>query len=212
MEKQTQDDNRKIVVYHNNLADLALKDFTSKERDLLMALCCRLKDCGTQQFTLSFREIRSLSNYKRTSNKALAESLSDMVDKLLGLKMREYGENGEIRVFVFFQEFDIYPNEGMLKIAVSNRFEYLVNEFSRNFTSFELENHTSLRSSYSKEVYRQLMRYKDKGTWWVSADKFHELIGIPDNYRIRDVKTKILPLIEKELSPLFEHFEINVEK
>lgn len=200
-----------VVVYHNNLSELALKDFNAKERDLLMALCCRLKDCGTQEFSLTFREIRKLANYKQTSNRVLGEDLDSMTDKLFGLKMKVYGENGEINKFVFFSKFKIVPESGVLEVRTSEEFTYLINQLGANFTQFQLEEHTSLKSSYSKECYRQLMRYQDKGVWWLYADRFRELMDLPETYRDIDIKTKVLPRIEMELAPLFKSFEVSVE-
>ncbi len=64
--------------------------------------------------------------------------------------------------YTLFQKFKIDKVNETLLIKVSEEFEYILNSIGTNFTRFELENMTNLKSSYVKELYRQLMAHKNR--------------------------------------------------
>ena len=198
------------VKYKNPLAELSLGSLTAKERDLFMSLCSRMKDLGTEEIVLSFAEIRKLASYKACSNKILSKDLCSMVDKLTNLKLFTDDGKGEYSAFVLFPTFRISTKNAKLTVSVNQDFAFLINNVKDNFTEFELAEHTSLKSAYSKECYRQMKRFKDTGAWWVDIDDFRLLLGIPEKYRDADIKAHVLPQISKELSSIFEQFTISI--
>lgn len=57
---------------------------------------------------------------------------------------------------------------------------------------------TRLSSSYTKEIYHQLMDYRDiktrKGDWYIKVDDFRDILAIPDSYRMTDIDRQIFKL------------------
>ena len=90
-------------------------------------------------------------------------------------------------------------NETLL-IKVSEEFEYILNSIGTNFTRFELENMTNLKSSYVKELYRQLMAHKTedlKRSLVCKIEDFRALLAIPESYRMRDIDKQIFAQAKK---------------
>src|SRR5699024_614016 len=114
--------------------------------------------------------------------------------------------------FVLFPTFRINREEQTLKIAVNNEFSFLLNELTNNFARFELEQFTYLKSSYAKTMYRLLKQFKSTGFIVISIEEFRETLDIPVNYRMSEIDKKVFAPIRKELSPLYDRFEIEKVK
>ena len=82
---------------------------------------------------------------------------------------------------------------------------------------------TKLSSSYTKEVYRQLMAHRDKktrkGAWYIKIEDFRECLAIPKSYRMSDIDKRVLNVAEKEFlsldsdsDPIFSSFRIEKVK
>ena len=83
-----------------------------------------------------------------------------------------------------------------------------MNEITKNFTVFELQEFSSLKSTYSKQMYRQLKQWKKKGEKEYSVAEFRELLSIPDSYKASHIDSRILKPIQKKLSKCFDNFKI----
>ena len=83
-----------------------------------------------------------------------------------------------------------------------------MNKFISNFTRFELNEFISLKSNYSKEIYRRLKQFKHTGIWKVHIDNFRELLNIPEKYRISEIDKKVFKISIEELNKYFDNFEI----
>lgn len=197
-----------IVKYHNDLSELSLRNFTATELDLLMTICSRCKYQDTVVLEFEFNDLKKLADYKAKDERQFIKDLANTNKKLLGLNMRLEDEN-QIVQFVLFTEFTVNKNSRNLKIKINEKFAYILNELTSNFTRFELDEFVQLKSSYSKACYRQLKRYRDTGFWSVSLERFKELLDIPNSYKISHIDSKVLKPIANELSPIFKYFSID---
>lgn len=204
-----------IVKYHNDLTELPLRKFTANELDLFMVMCNKLKDKGTDEIVLSFSDIRNLAHYKTKDNHRLAEDIRRTNKKLLELNimLRDKDNPGRTVQFALFNKFITDERTATLEISINSPFKWILNELvgvENGYTSFELQQFVSLKSSYSKACYRQLKRFKNTGFWKVSVESFRELMDVPKSYSNAEMTRKVLKPIEKELPPLFKYF--NLEK
>ncbi|REA67769.1 replication initiation protein, partial [Staphylococcus pseudintermedius] len=59
-----------------------------------------------------------------------------------------------------------------------------------------------LRSSYTKELYRHLMQYRNKewrnGYWVVKVEDFRRALSIPSSYRMTNIDKRILEQAKEE--------------
>lgn len=78
---------------------------------------------------------------------------------------------------------------------------------------------TQLDSSYTKELYRQLMSHKDnqtkKGAWFVTVEDFRTILSVPESYRMADIDKRIFNQAKREFLqkkpegiPVFSKFEV----
>lgn len=202
----------KLTVYKNELNAVPFKGFTSTEMDLFFSICAQMRDKGLQEVQFSFDELKILSNYKPTSNKRFVSDLKNTYLKLLNLKYsRNYisKQNNDIEeYFVLFTGFKIDKTNNNVGIKVNPDLSNMLNSITGNFTKFDLEEFTDLRSSYAKTAFRLLKQFRLTGFWKVSIEDFRELLDVPDSYPMSRMTTIVLDPIIKELSPIFKNLEI----
>ena len=199
-----------IVKYNNNLNSVGLRSFTAEELDLLMSICHKLKDKGTEEIKISYYDLKKLIQTKKNpSLKEFTESIMNVNRKLLALNFTIV-ENNEIIQFAMFKEFRTNPQNQILTIAISDRFKFLLNDFEvGNWTRFELKEFMRLNSNYTKEFYRRMKQFKNTGFWNCSLENFKHLLDIPATYRMIDIDTWVLKPIKKELG---EKYNLKIEK
>lgn len=192
-----------IVKYDNQFNNQVLRKFTPLEIDLLMTVCSGLRDHGTTEESFPFDELKRQMNLeKNLTNIQFANLLVSMNRRLLALNFEFTDGRGAIHQFALFSDFVTDPSSQTLTAAVNAKFSFLLNDLTSGFTRFELEQFTSLRSSYAKECYRRLKQYRQTGVWKVSLAEFRRLLDIPDSYRTSHINSRVIKPIEDELGPL----------
>ena len=185
-----------------------LRKFNNTEVNLFFTLCNKLKDKGNLTVNIPFEELKELSNYYSHDKRLFIKDLEKFYDKIFSLTYREETEN-VIRRFVLFTKVEIYKDEEYVSIAVNPDLEYIINSLTSNFTKFELQEMTHLKSTYSKHMFTILKQYKHTGYVKIKIDDFRERLDIPKSYRMTNVNQKVLTPIIKELSFIFNNLHIN---
>ena len=196
-----------IVKYHNHFNSVALKNFNGVEIDLLMAICSKLRNEDINEVELKFSDLRRMINFKHRGELRFIQNLEQMYKKLLNLSIRIETEDRIIN-FILFTKYEIIKKQKTILIKINEDFKFLLNKFISNFTRFELNEFISLKSSYSKEIYRRLKQFKHTGMWKVQIDNFRELLNIPEKYRISEIDKKVFKISIEELNKYFDNFEI----
>ncbi|HAC5789039.1 TPA_asm: RepB family plasmid replication initiator protein [Listeria monocytogenes] len=196
------------VVYRNEMNLVPLRNFTAAEIDLFFAMCNKLKEQNTQKIRISFGELKHLSNYYHRSLNRFTTDLSHIYDKMLNLTYTERGEKGFTR-FVLFTSYTVNIEEQYLEIAINNDLEYVLNQITGDFTKFELQELSSLKSSYSKNMFRLLKQFKHTGYMYLTIEDFRERLDIPNSYRMTDINRNVFKPIINELSMIFKNLSIN---
>lgn len=191
-----------IVRYNNGLNSVPLRKFTPIDMDLFWGICSKMKRKGTKEEIFTFKQIKELIDYNiNARGDRFANDLIKMSKKIITLSFI-YEDEKTYEQLNLFQKFKIDKVNETLLIKVSEEFEYILNSIGTNFTRFELENMTNLKSSYVKELYRQLMAHKNrrskKGHWFVKIEDFRALLAIPESYRMRDIDKQIFAQAKKE--------------
>lgn len=91
-------------------------------------------------------------------------------------------------------------------------FEYIVNKLTSNFTVYELAEFPSLKSIYSKTMYRVLKQWKSLGEKEFKIEKFKELLDIPRSYTSNNIRQRVIKPIEKELPQYFNGLKVKAIK
>lgn len=186
-----------IVKYHNNVHTASLRRFNAKELDILMALMSRMRDKGEDVVVFSFDYLKKLVNWT-DDNDSFVRMLDNTYRKLIECHIK-VGNDEEWTRFVLFHEYTISKKKSEISISVHNKFKFVLNILTSNFTRFELDEFLSFRSSYTKEFYRRMKQFKNTGIWKVSLEEFRRVMDIPQKYPTSAIDKFVLAPIITEL-------------
>lgn len=196
------------VKYHNDVNSVSLQKFTPKELDILMTIMSRMRDHGEDEITFTFDYLKRLVRWqeRKQDTRTFALSLDRTYQKLIQCNIRIGDDRHWVR-FGLFTRYAVDLDKQLISIRVNSEFRFVLNELSSNFTRFELEEFTGLKSSYTKEFYRRMKQFRSTGYWKVSFEEFKRLLDIPGGYLIRHIDAKVFAPIMAELSEKY-HLEI----
>lgn len=196
-----------IVKYHNDLNKITFRGFGSVDFDFFMSLCSKMKDVKGNEVTISFSEFMKLSGYssKKGTDRFIRE-LKSMNYKQL-LSSGEVTKGNKIRQFVLFTEFLIDSDDETITAKVNADYKYILQELTRSFTRFELEEFVSLDSKYSKTLYRLLKQFRTTGIYRVNLEEFKRLFGVPKSYTNMRIQDKIIKPAVAALGKSFDNLE-----
>jgi plasmid replication initiation protein len=194
-----------IANVHNDLIDLPLRKFNASEIDILTAICYKCNEKQTNKVVLPLDEIKKLADYRNKNNEMFLDDLKKTNSKLMALNFT-IGTTREFTQFVLFPTFEVSDSKGTLTVQVHEKFAYLLNNLKNCYTSLELQESSSLKSSYSKGIYKKLREFRnsDNPFWKVKIDDFKEYLDVPKNYTQSDIDKRVLTPALNELSPYFE--------
>lgn len=197
-----------VVKYNNKFNQVVFQNFTENELSLLMAICSKLRGKGTDTITLSFEQIKTLTNEKQHyTAQGYAEMIDAMYRKLINLAYY-YNDGKDVAgAFHLFQGYERSISDKEVRIAVTPQFLHLFNSLEREFTRFELEEFVNLSGKYTKLLYRQLKQWRTQGHYSVLMKEFRELMDVPESYTTRDITKRIIvPAVNKLLKLKEFHF------
>ena len=190
---------KNIVKINNKLNRVSFSIFKEKELDLFFSILYKIKNKNDLLVSFTFKELRLLSNYSNKNIDRLTNDLDQMFKKILNLNLNfNNNENKKNRSFGrvnLFNYYEIFIDRQTVEIKMNKDFEYLLNNLVEKYTQFELKEFVSLKSTYSRHLFRLLKQFST--TKWVKFEinEFRELLGIPSKYRMSDIDKSILVLI-----------------
>lgn len=196
-----------LVVYKDEMNTVPLRNFNSKEMDLFFSICSKMRNKDLNTITFDFEDLKELSNYKMTATSHFISDLESIYSKLIQLDFRIETEQKIIK-FVLFTKYEIDKINETISIRVNEEFKYILNNIAGNFTKFELEEFTTLKSSYSKTAYRLLKQFRQSGYYIVGIEEFKRLFDVPESYQMYNITQRILDPIQQELSVYFKNLKI----
>ncbi|MGL6023150.1 MAG: replication initiation protein, partial [Cetobacterium sp.] len=201
----------KIVQYDSKLNNLNFGKFKEKELDLFFAICYKLKEQGLDEITLSFQELKELSNYSRNDVKRLISDIESTYTKLLDIKLEIIISPKVREKFVLFTKYRIDEEKKEMTIQLQKEYRFVLNDIDK-FTKFDLIEFSNLKSSYARNMFRLLKQFDNKKnlfSWYeVKIDIFKELLGVPSCYKMINIDKKILIPIMDQLKPLFPNLKL----
>lgn len=197
-----------IVKYHKDFENkLVLKTFTASELNFLMAICTKVRDKKEDEIIFTFNELKKLTKWDNNNSSLFVKNLENTNKKLMALNFRIEDEK-EIVQFVLFPTFRVNKDSKTLIVRVNKDFSYLLNNLSNNFNWYQLNDFTSLKSKYSKLLYKELMLFKDTGYRIFKIEDFRKKLDIPEKYRMTHINEYVLNPIKEDLKQIFSKFEI----
>ena len=199
------------VVYRNEMNLVPLRKFTSTEVNLFFTLCNKLKEQDTRKLQIPFDDLKHLSNYYSRSQDRFIKDLEHVYDKMLQLTYTE--RNGKsFEKFVLFTSYKVDIEEQYLSISVNPDLKHILNSITADFTKFELQEMTHLKSTYAKNMFRLLKQFKHTDYFKILIGDFRERLDIPKSYRMSEIDKYVLKPIIKELGSIFKSLNISKVK
>ena len=200
-----------IIAYHNDINKISAKTLNEKELNLLFALIYRFRRERVLNLTISFLELKKLSNGDIHSDRFLS-TIENTYKKILNTKQQLTLPNGDLVLFNVFNEFIISYKRKEVTVEINKRFRYLIDNLVGNYTKFDLIEFVNIRSSYSKNMFRLLKQFEKTRTFIITMERFKSFFMIPVSYTMSKINDKVLKLILRDLNPLFKNLKITKMK
>ena len=193
---------KEVIKYHNDMNKVSFAGFKEKELDLFFSICQKMKDKGSNEIIFSFSDLRKLSQYSNRSIERFYSDLDRVYKKMLELNLK-YEDEKEIRRFVLFSRYIIKKDEQIIIIKASEDFEYILNKLIGTFTKFDLVDFVSLKSVYSKNMFKLLKQWESKKNVKYEVQVLREILGVPSKYTTSNFNDRVLKPIMDELPKYF---------
>lgn len=194
-----------IVKYHNDLNSISsMRGWTGAELNIFFGIIAKIRDKGTKEIILDTDELKEITEMPSHKNKQRWEdAIEEVADKIASIRYYYRDENRRT-IMNLFAYFDVDIKKKQLTVAVTDRFEYIVNQLTAQFTTWELAEFTNLKSSYSKTMYRLLKQWRTVGKKEFSIEELKTSFDIPESYNMGMIKIRVVEQAVKELKPYFK--------
>lgn len=188
-----------------------MRKWTFEETNVFFAIIAKAREKGTETLSFETDEIKELIDFRQKNNKIWEEILKNCAKKVTQLTYFEETEK-KFSSMTLFSRFDVDLEEKTIEIEVSKNFEYILNKLEAQFTQYELEEFTKLRSSYAKTGFRLLKQWRKVGKKEYKVEEFKKMMDIPASYKISEIDRAVINPMKKQLSPIFEDLKVKKVK
>lgn len=197
--------------YKNDLNRLDLKGWNVNECNLFFLILAKAKNQGTNKVNITRDEIIDYLELKKNPGR-IETTMKDTLQKLNHLSFIEVIRVKDLNKIKYYSIFDTLEYEWSddlsqmsITCQLNSNYEYMLNYFDQGgFTVFELREYLALDSFYAKQAYKLIKQYRTQGiTQTYPMDQFRDLFCIPPSYQPKQITTRVLAQIEKELKPIF---------
>lgn len=207
------------VTKHNALIEASYRLTLNEMRLLLygISLINPLKTDFPTEFKIDIARFASIF---KTDKDGLYDDLKKSIIKKFWQREFSYRLIGnEVRLSRWLDQVDYYDKEGYLKIYFSERIKPLLNDISKNFTTFLIEEIASFKSIYAVRIYElaimNLNRSNEhKCRFNISISALRDKLDLNNEYkRFCDFKARVLEKSRFEINKYSKlSISYNVEK
>lgn len=198
-----------VVKYHNDLNTVIMRTWNAEEMNFFFALLTKAKETGVQTLVFSTDELKNLASTSRKYR--WEETITNAAKKIGQLTYFEQSEK-KFRVMTLFEIFEVDLEDKTVKVKVSSNFDYILNKLETQFTRYELEEFTSIRSTYAKTMYRLLKQWRTLGKKEFKIDDLKRILDMPESYKSSEIDRAVIKPILSQLSPFFEGLKVKKVK
>ena len=198
---------REIVQFRNEMNKLKFAGLGKSDMNLFMAICSKVKEQGDDVIYINVNYLRQISHYTGHTIESFVNDLKRMSQRIMAINCEMIIDNGGFDIFNLFQRFIANPDTQILTVKVNPDFTWLLNEFTKGYTTFELQEFVKLQSKYAKNLYRLLKQWKSTGKYiFNDIGVFREKMDVPKAYSNMRLMTKIIGPAVKEIEKLDKSF------
>ncbi|MGL4357855.1 MAG: replication initiation protein, partial [Cetobacterium sp.] len=195
-----------LLKYHNHMNDVSFNGFSEKELNLFFSLIFLAKEKRVTKLIIPFSELKELAVGDKNRERFL-KNLENVNSKLIKLGHRvEIGN--KIHIFSLFNVFTIDQDTDELIVQVNEIFSYMLNDLVGNFTKFDLIEFVSLKSAYSKNMFKLLKQWESARIKEFKINDFRDILNIPKGFTMSKINERVLNPILTELSEYFPNLKL----
>ena len=190
---------------------LSIGKWTAEEMNFLFAILTQVRDEGCKELKFDTYDLREYVEFDRTQPQRWNKTMIAVTKKISQLVYFNMEDN-VFEAMPLFRKFSVKLDEQIVTVRVSEEMEYILNKLNidtGNWTQFEFFEFATLKSVYSKTVYRFLKQYRKTGFWKVSLEDFKSLLSIPESYQASNIDNRVLNQVMKELPSIFKGLKIH---
>lgn len=199
-----------IVKYNNDLNKLNMSNLKEKELELFYAICCELKDRGTDEITIDITDFKKEFNISNKIDKKRFKEYIKSVHKKFAEMKYTFEIEKEIETIIFFKKFKTNIEDNTMIISVNKEYSYILNNIVQYYTQFSFKEYQSLKSKYSKILMPRLAQWQGTKKVEFEKEELFDILGVSENYRVKtsNFNDKILKPIKKELPKIFYNLKV----
>ena len=199
-----------IVKYNNDLNKLNMSNLKEKELELFYAICCELKDKGTDEIIIDIADFKKEFNISNKIDKTRFKEYIKSVHKKFAEMKYTFETEKEIETIIFFKKFKTNIEDNTMVISVNKEYSYILNNIVQYYTQFSFKEYQSLKSKYSKILMPRLAQWNGTKKVEFEKEELFDILGVSENYRVKtsNFNDKILKPIKKELPKIFYNLKV----
>lgn len=199
-----------IVKYNNDLNKLNMSNLKEKELELFYAICCELKDRGTDEITIDITDFKKEFNISNKIDKKRFKEYIKSVHKKFAEMKYTFETEKEIETIIFFKKFKTNIEDNTMIISVNKEYSYILNNIVQYYTQFSFKEYQTLKSKYSKILMPRLAQWQGTKKVEFEKEELFDILGASENYRVKtsNFNDKILKPIKKELPKIFYNLKV----
>lgn len=213
-----------MIAYNKKpFSSLIFTNFTALDFNLFMCFCFVVKNKRNSSIKLTFNDLEFLIGklnkdgniQKINKNPArLFAQFDDFCEKAAKVIVKQEKNSGNFYTHLF-DSIEIYKKEKIIVIRFNALMVECLNNITRYFTEFELQQYCNLKSKYTKQLYVLLMDNFYIGKFKISKDELIRRFSLSDKKLLARQsnfeKIVFSEKVVKEIKTLFCEFSFNKE-
>lgn len=204
-----------VVKHHNDLNTIPMRNWSGEEMNFFFSILAKMRDQGTKVVDFTGSELKELADYSDWNLPRFKKIMENLGEHIASIRYYERTSHS-FKIMNLFSLFEVNWNDDItslsVRVGVTENYGYIINKLDAEFTGYELQEFTSIRSTYAKTVYRLLKQWKTKGKREFSISEFKALLDTPDYYGPSEIDKNVLKPVLRELPQFFLGLKIKKVK
>lgn len=190
----------KEVTYHNDFSNTIFKDFSLKEKQLLLFLIAGI-DSENKVYNYNPKEIKTMLNMSKKEYVRLSNLVTSIQKKPLVIY-----NNKKIISISIFDSVTFEPTDTSISVRWGYSARELFKNLKGNFSKYFSKNIANLKYENSVEFYLKAESNLFKGSYYISLEDIKTIFD--NNYSTKELKRS---LINKSINDINNNTDINLE-
>lgn len=202
-------DKKYLVTQSNNLIEARhSKPLTAREQKIVLTMVSMIQptDKDFMDYRISIRDFHEMLGLEGSTKYT---EIKDITKVLMSKTIEIPQDDGDWLLANWISSAKYIKGEGVIELSFSPHLKPYMLQLKNQFTSYQLSNILSLKSTYSIRLYELMKKWQHLGRWECPIDDLKKKLGIPEGKykQYGHFKSKALNQAEKEIN---EKTDLNI--